>query len=577
MKVEKSSCMILAEVLAAQGIRDVVVSPGSRCAPLTLAFDDHPEFNLHVVTDERSAAFIALGIARTSRRAVALICTSGSALLNYAPAVAEACYQNVPLIILSADRPEQWIDQDDSQTIRQRGALANFVRASYDIPDCLMPDDEHLWYANRIANDACLKATGHRPGPVHINVQLHAPLTRPGSGINPQRIVHRIENEDIISRQEIARLAAMISDRKIMIVAGFIDSDHKLNRAVAEISKLPNVVLFHETLANLHISEGISCIDTVVGTMSEADKERLRPDIVITFGGALVSRFIKQYLRAFPPHIGHWAISNSDSVVDCFKCLTYTLDTNPAGFFRRLAGAIKSMRKASGEDNGNPLPSAHFAHEWYAFAENAIKSHRAYLNNIPWSDMKAMKLIFDKIPSNINLHLSNGTPVRYAQLLQSRTPHAEFCNRGVSGIDGCTSTALGSSIAAKNLTLLITGDLSFSYDLSALAYRTVPSSLRIIVCNNSGGAIFRFVGTTANLPPEKREKYFCADPQINIAKIADAFGFSYLRADNEAECASSLNKILAPAQRPIILEIVTDSEISAKVLSDYFKRPSAEN
>ncbi len=181
MITDKSSCNILAEVLSAHGVRDAVVSPGSRNAPLILAFDSRKEIKLTVVADERSAAFIALGMAQASRRPVALVCTSGSALLNYAPAVAEAYYQGVPLIVVSADRPEQWIDQDDSQTIRQFEALSNFVKRSYDIPDCIMPDDEHLWFANRIANDACITAIAGKPGPVHINVQLHAPLTRPGT------------------------------------------------------------------------------------------------------------------------------------------------------------------------------------------------------------------------------------------------------------------------------------------------------------------------------------------------------------------------------------------------------------
>ena len=526
MITDKSSCNILAEVLSAHGVRDAVVSPGSRNAPLILAFDSRKEIKLTVVADERSAAFIALGMAQASRRPVALVCTSGSALLNHAPAVAEAYYQGVPLIVVSADRPEQWIDQDDSQTIRQFEALSNFVKRSYDIPDCIMPDDEHLWFANRIANDACITAIAGKPGPVHINVQLHAPLTRPGTQLPVQRIVESVGGE-----------------------------------AMTAFASLPNVFILHETLANLHINAGCTAVDTVVGSLDTNEKELLRPDIVITFGGALVSRFVKQYLREYPPRNGHWAVGHGNTVVDCFKSLTLRVDTSASGFFRRLGGALRSMN-----------PESDYRDRWAFAARGAMDSHDRYLADIPWSDIKALQIVFDRLPSGINLQLSNGTPVRYAQLLQKKPPHAVFCNRGVSGIDGCTSTAAGASTAYRGLTLLISGDLSFSYDISALAFRELPSSLRIIVMNNSGGAIFRFVGTTASLPHDTRERYFCANPKLDLQKIADAFGFGHMTAENTNDMEKAMKWLLGDSDRPLILEIRTSPEDSAEALNRYFKR-----
>lgn len=561
MITDKSSCNILAEVMSAHGVRDAVVSPGSRNAPLILALDSRKEIKLTVVADERSAAFIALGMAQASRRPVALVCTSGSALLNHAPAVAEAYYQGVPLIVVSADRPEQWIDQDDSQTIRQFEALGNFVKRSYDIPDCIMPDDEHLWFANRIANDACITAIAGKPGPVHINVQLHAPLTRPGTQLPVQRIVESVGGEDIVSREEAKRLAEEAFDKRILVVAGFMPPDSRLSKAMTAFASLPNVFILHETLANLHINAGCTAVDTVVGSLDTNEKELLRPDIVITFGGALVSRFVKQYLREYPPRKGHWAVGHGSTVVDCFKSLTLRVDTSAAGFFRRLGGALRSMN-----------PESDYRDRWVFAARGAMDSHDRYLADIPWSDIKALQIVFDRLPSGINLQLSNGTPVRYAQLLQKKPPHAVFCNRGVSGIDGCTSTAAGASMAYRRLTLLISGDLSFSYDISALTFREVPSSLRIIVMNNSGGAIFRFVGTTASLPHDTRERYFCANPNLDLQKIADAFGFGHMTAENTNDMEKAMKWLLGDSDRPLILEIRTSPEDSAEALNRYFKR-----
>lgn len=556
---DKTNCLILAEVLARQGVRRCVVSPGSRNAPLILAFDACPDIELTVVADERSAAFIALGMSQVSQRPVALVCTSGSAPLNYAPALAEALYQGIPLIAISADRPLQWIDQDDSQTIHQAGVLDNLVKRSFDIPDVKMPGEEHLWYANRVANEACLTAISGKPGPVHINVQLHAPLTNEGTALPSQRMVENIEPEGMVSKETILQLAHEAADARILVVGGFCPPDDRLNRALSIFSQLPNVFILHETLANLHLPDGQTPVDTLLCSLSESDKEDLRPDIVISFGGALVSRFVKQYLRSYPPRLGHWAIGLNDRIADCFQSLTKRITAPAAPFFRRLRGVL-----------GKFVNQSSYRQEWISASERAANLHARYLRDIPWSDMKGLEIVFRTLPVSLNLQLSNGTPVRYAQLLQQHAPHASFCNRGVSGIDGCTSTSVGAALAYPGMTLLITGDLSFSYDLSALAFKGIPQRLRIIVVNNSGGAIFRFVATTASLPDDLREKYFCADPRLDLTKLTDAFGMEYLYADNESSLIKALERLFSPSDGCILLEMKTDPLISASILENYF-------
>lgn len=563
MLTDKKSCRIIAGVLAQHGVKDAVISPGSRNTPLILAFDNQHEICKHVVVDERSAAFMALGMAQVSRNPVALVCTSGTALLNYAPAVAEAYYQGIPLIVISADRPEQWIDQDDSQTMRQFEALGNFVKRSYDLPDTPMKANEDEWFANRIANNACLTAMRQKPGPVHINVQLDAPLSRAAMGgisAMEKRAIGIIEPEYRISKDDVARLAEKAAGRRILVVAGFMPPDSRLNRELLRFISLPNVRLMQETIANLHLPGRLWNVDSILSVLSDEEKERLRPDIVISIGGALVSRLIKEYLRSYPPG-EHWIVGVNPETVDCFKSLTCKICCQPSRFFRQFGGAMSKQ-------SDNPP----YAALWEEAEAKAICSQNRYLANIPWSDMSALRTVFRKLPASCNLQLSNGTSVRYAQILMEHIPHGCYCNRGVSGIDGSTSTAVGAAIAYPADTVLITGDLSFSYDISALASHLMPPRMKIILMNNSGGGIFRFIGSTRSL--DCLEKYFCANPALDYEKIVKAFGYDYLRATNEAELMKMLPRLLSDSEKSTVLEIVTPPETSAEVLLGYMSRLS---
>ena len=262
---------ILMDVIIARGVKTIIISPGSRNTPLIIAAEAREKLKKYVVADERTAAFMALGMAMGSRRPVALACTSGTALYNYAPAVAEAFYQKIPLIVISADRPAQWIDQDDSQTLRQSGALANIVKASFDIPleteapgPCANPAfvTEKHWFVNRLVNEAMTVATTGLHGPVHINIQLDNPLGKivdvPEAN---ERIVRVVENEDRMNPAVLDSIALEMMEKRILVVAGFMPPDNKLNRALIEFSRLPNVSVMCETLSNIHTPADTYLID----------------------------------------------------------------------------------------------------------------------------------------------------------------------------------------------------------------------------------------------------------------------------------------------------------------------------
>lgn len=560
VSTDKLNCNLLADLLAGHGIYDVIASPGSRNAPLLTAFTVREKFRLRMVIDERSAAFIALGMAAESGRPVALVCTSGTALLNYAPAVAEAFYRNVPLIVISADRPAEWIDQDDSQTIRQPGCLASIVKFTYDIP-ARLPADDDRWMAIREINDALILAVSPRRGPVHINIRIDNPL----SGLTDYspdnvRIIHSTAESPSLDNDVANRLAAEIaSTPKVMIVAGFMAPDPELNAALNRLAACPNIIVMTETVSNLSGDRFIPAIDLTLSGMSAEKIDDLSPDIVITLGGALVSRKIKEYLRRCNG-MKHWHIGCSPHLIDCFRKLSLAVEAEAKHVLTRFAELLSSEAIS---------PSA-YQDEWLDAYSHALKSHHRYLNNIGWSDMTAFKIILDGISQDLQLHYSNGTPIRYSQLYGYRHFARVDCNRGVSGIDGSTSTALGASIASKGNVILITGDMSCQYDLAAISSKLLSDKLKIIVMMNSGGGIFRFIESTSKMP--RREFFFSESMNLPIRKIAEAYNIPFFEASDVSSLKKSLDDFLSVKGSSAILAVFTPAEESAEILKNYFSR-----
>lgn len=551
----KPSAQIAAQLLHLHGITSVVASPGSRCAPMLEAFSNENAFKMTMIVDERCAAFYALGLAQNGKP-VALVCTSGTAMLNYSPALAEAYYQGVPLIVISADRPVQWIDQDDSQTIRQYEALSHFVKASYDIPDLYITDNEMHWYASRTINEAINRAIQDKMGPVHINMQFNAPLTGEAlisSSYKPEKI-NLISGQQMLSREQTLNLIEMLDGKKVLLVAGFLPPDNKLSKAVAAFSSLPNVALLSEKLSNLKTSWPTG-IDKI---LRFADKNEASPDVVITIGGALVSRHIKEWMRKCN-NIAHWSIGIDDRMADCFCHLKLKISVKPENVLKTLAHLMRKHAKHGSDYN----------HYWHKLWERAQENDPSETED--YCDLSALSWIYKKgITRDYNIQLSNGTSVRYGELLISDKQHAIYCNRGTSGIEGCTSTAIGAATAYKGPTLLVTGDMSFRHDLGALSLN-VPDGFKILVVNNNGGDIFRFIATTASLP--NRENRYCCVEQMKpeIKTIATTFGFSHFEATSMAELKMQWAKFINYRHKAIF-ELNTSHCPNAEKLRQYLKQ-----
>lgn len=554
---DKSNIQLFARLCALRGLKHVVISPGSRNAPLIVAFNREPDIKTHVVVDERSAAYFALGIAQQTADPVGIICTSGTALLNYGPGVAEAFYQRLPIMVISADRPEEWIDQDDSQTIRQYKSLDSFVKASYQLPaEVHTPETE--WYINRMVNEAFNRMTSGRKGPVHLNIPLSEPLCDLAPILTTiPRQIHRIDANHAINDAQIQELGAHISEStKVMILASMHPGSEKLQKILAKLAQLPQVVVLTESISNIQDKRFVSCIDRTLCRMQKDKKEQKPyfPDILISYGGAVISKFLKTRFKENQPQ-EHWFIGEEEHVIDTFCSLTLQVNADPVKFFTYLFPYVKA------KDSGyNEL--------WGKLVQNADIQHKEYVDNIGWCDLKAFSQILKLIPASSRLQLSNGTSVRYHQLFKNCKANRVNANRGTSGIDGSTSTAAGAAAVYDGFTTLITGDISFLYDSNALWNNKLSKNLKIIVMNNGGGGIFRFIKGPSDL--EEGEEFFETPHQVAIHQLAAAYGLNYLCAQNEKELKQAMRSLYA-WEKPTILEVITPREVNDEILRNYFK------
>lgn len=552
-------CRILFDVLEQKGVRNIVCSPGSRNVPLLMAAEARKSIKKFFAIDERTAAFMALGICMVKQEPVGLVCTSGTALLNYAPAIAEAYYQKLPLIVISADRPSQWIDQDDSQTLRQEGVLSNFVNASYSIPAFGLQENEMQWYVNRITNDAVLSACGKAAGPVHINIHLAEPLNATSSLPLPhQRTILSLEGDTLANKEVIRELVKRLKKAKVLVVAGFSLPDSFLQKEINRFARFTNVTVMAETISNLHLKENDNSIDSVL-TAYEADYlDKFTPDIVISFGGALVSRKLKEYLRRNSSNISHWAIGYTHSLSDPFMNLELKIETPPERFFKSISSALYKLKVDEEVSD--------YQKKWEELRHKALKLKNSFIESCDWSELKAFDYILKNITRDYNLFISNGTPIRYAQIIQYALPHASYCNRGVSGIDGCFSTAIGGALAYKGKTLMITGDLSLAYDIGGFCIKETPENFKLIVIDNQGGGIFRFIPTTSSL--SLREEYLCMPPLLPLVQLAEGYGWNYFEADSLGALKHNFKEFLENPHKSL-LKIICNGHESAEILKNY--------
>ena len=535
------------EIFLAKGITNIIISPGSRNAPLTIGFASNPAFQCYSIADERSAGFFALGIAQQTKQPVALVCTSGSALLNYYPAIAEAFYSQIPLVVLSADRPQSKIDIGDGQTIRQENVFANHSLFNANLQEgASLENDQKI-------NEALNKAFAQK-GPVHINAPFEEPLYETVSELTVQSYVSpSIENTEIVGDLSSFATIWNQASRK-MILVGVNEPNAIDSKTIDFLATDASVSVWTETTSNLHHSSFITNIDTIITPFTTSDFENFQPEILVTFGGMVVSKRIKAFLRKYKPK-HHWHI-DSLRAYDTFGALTQHVEMDPQLFFDQFIPLTKAVE-------------SDYSQQLIEIKSIRKLKHDAYLASVPFSDFTVFEKIIPRIPKQSQLQIGNSSAIRYAQLIPIDASIEVYCNRGTSGIDGCTSTAIGAAVANGKPTTFITGDIGFLYDTNALWNNYIPKNFKIILINNGGGGIFRILPGHEETPVFNT--FFETSHCHTAEHLAKMYGFNYTIASDETTLEQALNGFYSNNDQPQLLEIFTPTRKNDSILLNYFK------
>lgn len=523
----------LAEVCAQYGITDAIICPGSRSAPLVYAFTNNNSFTCHSAIDERSAAFIALGIAQQQQRPVVLICTSGTATLNFFPAVAEAYYQKIPLLILSADRPPELLNQQDGQMIMQKGVFGKHVLGSHELL-CFEEDNIDFQLTERIVSnalDACLSEKGY--GPVHINVPLREPLYN----YDFQKLDLKVPKTPISFQKRGAIqlpnfegfMAAWEHSKKKLIVIGQWPISSALNEALSALCTNNELVILADLCANQHLTKSIENFDFVLKTANSEALDQLKPDLLLSFGGPLISKSLRNWLKSFNP-TWHFRLQASEDAIDTWGNLTHLLCAPEIPYLSAIA---KQKQSAIEEKN-------QYFNLWKSQVDKAGSTLSQFHEQQVWCEPTSVHQILAAIPQDCMVQVGNSSAIRWTSWnFFLRNDLEVFCNRGTSGIDGSFSTALGAAIAKPNkLVYLIIGDISFNYDEHALWIEKLPENLKIIVLNNNGGNIFNWIDGPGKHP--QKLSFFTTPIVRSIAQICSSYQVEHRLAENTEQLQNHL-------------------------------------
>ncbi|AJH15529.1 2-succinyl-5-enolpyruvyl-6-hydroxy-3-cyclohexene-1-carboxylic-acid synthase [Myroides profundi] len=536
------------EICKAKNIQHIIISPGSRNAPLTIGFASDPFFTCYSLADERCAAFFGMGIAQQTAFPIALVCTSGSALLNYYPAVAEAFYSQIPMVIISADRPTSKIDIGDGQTIRQRNVYENHIVYNANLTEEANKENDIL------INNAINTAIAQK-GPVHINAPFEEPLYNTVEELTVAPTIINLETLPLQFKEFDQYIDSYREATKKLILVGVNTPDALSQEIIDWLANDPSVIIMTETTSNLHHPHCVEHIDRIITTFSEEDFLAFQPDLLITFGGMVISKRIKAFLRKYKP-TQHWHIDTLRHY-DTYNALNKAILDTPENFFQTI------------KENVEHYTTSNYYTWMQSIVIARLAKHEAYLKTIPFSDLSVFETLFAQLPKGTQLQISNSSAIRYAQLIKIDASNPVFCNRGTSGIDGSTSTAIGAAVATQKPTLLITGDIGFLYDSNGLWNNYIPKDFKILLLNNGGGGIFRILPGHKETPVFNT--YFETSHHHTAEHLAKMYNFKYRTATNKEELEQQCQLFFEDNNGPAILEVFTPTEVNNTVLSNYFR------
>ncbi len=562
MNTSKKGVRLIAEICRRKGIRKVVFSPGSRSAPLAIAFSDIPEIECIVIPDERVAAYFALGMAQQLSEAVAVVCTSGTAVLNLSPAVCEAFYQNVPLLLLTADRPEGASGSGENQSIIQENIFSNYTLSNYAIDgdaNTKKELDEVILAISKAIDDT----THGYKGPVHVNIHISEPLYETTDEKLPADIGAKeseLSGKEFIPLKYLQRIKAEFEHyKKKMILVGMREYDEEFNELLEVLNQRQDIIIIHENLSNLTLNDTVWNTDACLSVMNERRIKQFVPDVVITMGAQIVSKKIKQFLKGMPKL--HWDIPPGSSWGRGWAMFGDMFDPIEPVNEIQFLNAITETEEAEEET---------YKKDWLELSKQADELSLQYFSQTEFSDLKVFEILNKSLPFNSNVQFGNSTPVRYSNFFQQNDSVIVNANRGTSGIDGCLSTATGAAYVNDKLTICVLGDISFFYDSNALWNNYLSPNLKIIIINNSGGNIFRLIDGPNKV--QDFEKFFETKHSLTAKHLAAMYELPYYFCASQNELEETLNGFLNDKKDTTsILEIKTNGEISAAVYKKYFE------
>ena len=554
MYSDKENINILTSLLVSYGVRHIVVCPGSRNAPLVHNFDVSPDITTHAVTDERSAAFFALGLRLRLRQPVAVCVTSGSALLNTMPGAAEATYQHEGIIIISADRPQAWIGQLDGQTMPQHGALGTFASPSVSLPE--PHNDTERWLCRRLICEAMIANTCPPFPSVHINVPVTEPLFGFSAPCLPEiPPVGIADLDDQNGRETLRRI--LKGKRRLMVISGQTYDD---TAAGFLMDKASGCVFVAEWLSPYG---RVRHIDEILRTTCAEELDNMRPDCIVYIGGHTVSKRLRHYMRSLDSRTMFITVSDDGMLHDVSQHTTLVVKATAGDCMRMIC-------------NGAICPDADmdFVRRWYDMDNMAAR--RISASCPPYSQMLAIRRLEENIDNSKDIVCyANSLSVRAGMMYASAY---RYCNRGLNGIEGTLSMAAGMAAGAKeegmtagNMTAAqnvycVIGDLSFFYDSNALWIQELAGNLRIMLINNQRGAIFGMLPGLDRSPAHK--PLIAAGHNATAEGICSQYGMEYYRATDTPSLEEGIRLLTSGVHdRPVVLEVLTDADTDADAYS----------
>lgn len=537
----EKSIQIMIALLKKHAIKKIIASPGTTNFSFVNSVQNDDYFEIYSSVDERSAGYIACGLAEESGEPVVLSCTGATASRNYNSALTEAYYRKLPILALTSTQPEVKIGHNVAQVIDRRELINDTYRVSVQIP--IIHDSEEEWGYTSKMNEALLALRRNGGGPAHINLTTSYSHDYKTDKLPDVQFVERVTIND--------ELPSLDNKKVAVFVGAHSKWDEKLTEAVEKFCEKYNAVVIGDRTSNYQGEYGVMA--SLVTSQDQYYAKCRKMDVLIHIGNVSGA-----YINLSPTQV--WRVNPDGDVVDTFKKLRYTFDMEEMNFFEMY------NEKSNGE-----ISDCTYYKEWKNEYDNLINQ----MPELPFSNVWVARKIIDKLPDNSILHLGILNSLRSWNFFETDKKLFGYSNTGGFGIDGCTSSLIGASLANKDKAHYgVIGDLSFFYDMNSLGNRHVPGNIRLIVVNNGIGTEFKNYNHHAAALGESADNYIAARGHFGnkskelLKNYAENLGFTYMSASNKEEFEQQIEEFLDESNldKSIIFELFTNSEDESEAL-----------